>query len=116
MSRKKPFNPFYVVLVLAGVAFGLTALGYFIMAAMATYDPVRAREAMDRESGLLAVMDRFGVKMMIVELIVLAAATFLAIGTDRFWTRLFESRQESSSARDSSSTSQLSPSIPEKET
>jgi hypothetical protein len=93
VPKKKPINPFYVVLVLAGVAFGLTALGYFVMAAMATYDPVGSREAMDREGGLLAVMDRFGVQMMIVELIVLAAATVLAIGTDRFWARLSESRQ-----------------------
>ena len=93
MPRKKPFNPFYVVLVLAGVAFGLTALGYFIMAAMATYDPVGSRQAMDREGGLLAVMNRFGVKMMIIELIVLAVATVMAIGTDRIWVRLFESRQ-----------------------
>lgn len=93
MPRKKPFNPFYVLLVLAGVAFGLTALGYFIMAAMATYDPVGSRQAMDRQGGLLAVMDNYGVKMMIVELIVLAVATVMAIGTDRIWVRLFESRQ-----------------------
>lgn len=112
MSQKKPINPFYVVLVLAGVAFGLTALSYFIMAAMATYDPVSAREAMDREGGLLAAMDRFGVQLMRLELLVLAAATFLAIGTDRFWTRLFESRR----ARATSASSQFSPSNPEDET
>lgn len=93
MPKKKPFNPFYVLLILAGVAFGLTALGYFIMAAMATYDPVGSRQAMDSEGGLLAVMDRYGVKMMIIELAVLAVATVMAIGTDRIWVRLFESRQ-----------------------
>lgn len=98
MSNKKPFNPFYFVLVLAGVSFALTALGYFIMAAMATYDPISARDAMDRDGGLLAMMDRSGTKLMFVELIVLAAATVLAIGTDRYWVRWFEVRQQRSAA------------------
>jgi len=96
VPRKKPVNPFYIVLVLSGLAFGLTALGYFIMAARATYDPVSSLEEMDRAGGLMAVMDRYGVQMMIVELIVLAVATVLAIGTDRFWVRLHESRQAAS--------------------
>lgn len=97
MAKNKFGNPFYLLLVLAGVAFGLTALGYFIMAAMATYDPVNSRDAMDRDGGLLAVMDRYGVQVMIVELVVLAAATVLAIGTDRFWMRLSESRSAAGS-------------------
>lgn len=92
MPKKKPVNPFYVVLVLAGLAFGLTALGYFIMSARATYDPIGSRAEMDQAGGLMAVMDRYGVKIMIVELIGLAVATVLAIGTDGFWTRLHESR------------------------
>lgn len=96
MPKKKPVNPFYVVLVLAGVAFGLTALGYFVMAAMATYDPIGSRESMDRDGGLLAVMDRFGVQMMVIELIILATATILAIGTDRVWARVAESRHATS--------------------
>lgn len=84
-TTEKPIDPFYVVRVRAGVAFGLTTLGYFIMAARATYDPVGSREEMDRASGLMAVMDRYGVKMMVVELIVLAEATVLAL---RVVTRL----------------------------
>lgn len=86
-SKSKGRNPFYVVLVLAGAAFGLTALGYFIMAAMATYDPTRSMQSLESQHGLLPFMDRHGKTLMIVELCVLAVATLLAIATDGWWTK-----------------------------
>ena len=86
-SKKKAKNPFYTLLVLAGSAFGLTAFAYFIMAAMATYDPARSMRSMEADRGLFPFMDRYGKTLMIVELSVLGVATFLAIVTDGFWTR-----------------------------
>ena len=86
-SKKKVKNPFYTLLVIAGSAFGLTAFAYFIMAAMATYDPARSMRSMEAEHGLFPFMDRHGKTLMIVELTVLGVATFLAIVTDGFWIR-----------------------------
>lgn len=85
-KKQKSVNPFYVLLVLAGVAFGLTALAYGASAAMWTIDPVRARQSADQGVGLVAAMDGYGVKLLVGELAVLLVATVLAIGTDRFWT------------------------------
>lgn len=87
VKTKKAFNPFYGLLVVAGVAFGITALAYGVMMTVAQNDPVRARQAIESGRGLVALMDRHGLSLLMIELAVLAAATVLAITTDGYWQR-----------------------------
>ena len=81
MPRIKPVNPFYAVLVVAGVTFALTATMYGVMA-------VRSQDARAAEpSGVMAFMAQHGLTLMMVELAVLGLLTFAAISTDDYWTR-----------------------------
>jgi hypothetical protein len=75
-------NPFYVLLLVVGVAFALTASAYGWSARL-KLDP----DTFDRNAAFIAVVDRYGMLSMIVELALLTALTFLAIGTDEFWER-----------------------------
>ena len=81
MPQPKPINPFYILLVVVGVVFAITACAYGVMTVRGL-DPHRAGEA-----GLVGLMDRHGVTILIAEISILAALTFAAIGTDEFWTR-----------------------------
>ena len=81
MPRRKPVNPFYAVLVVAGVTFALTATMYGVM----TVRGLDARAA--EQVGVIAFMEQHGLTLMIVELVVLAFLTFAAIGTDDYWMR-----------------------------
>jgi hypothetical protein len=81
-SKLQLANPFYVALMVVGVAFALTASAYGWSARL-KLDP----ETFDRNSAFIALMDRYGMLSMIVELGLLTILTFLAIGTDEFWER-----------------------------
>lgn len=84
--KKKAINPFYIVLVLVGLAFTVTATAYGVMCfrdANATLESARV----DRDHPLWKYMESHGELTMGVQLAVLAVATFLAIGTDDYWTR-----------------------------
>ena len=82
-KRKRPLaNPFYVLLMVVGVAFALTACAYGWSARL-KLDP----ETFDRNEAFIALVDRYGMIAMIVELALLTVLTFLAIGTDEFWER-----------------------------
>ncbi len=81
MPRSKPVNPFYAVLAVAGVTFALTATMYGVMT-VRDLDP-RAAE----QEGVIAFMEQHGLTLMIIELVVLAVLTFVAIGTDDYWMR-----------------------------
>jgi hypothetical protein len=78
-------NPFYVLLVLAGAVFCVTACAYGVMA----FRDVRGgAAAVDPEAGgLIAFLDRHGAALLAIEVAVLAVATVAAIWTDPFWTR-----------------------------
>lgn len=89
-QRRHIPNLFYVLVVLSGVAFSITACGYIV----ATYMALRGPAPHDRDDrsedgplsqGLLKILDEHGVELMVVELAVLAIATIGAIGTDRWW-------------------------------
>jgi hypothetical protein len=103
-------NPFYVLLVIFGIAFSLTACAYGVMAFRAVRvaefaslqepsttdgrrsspsDPTSDRPATETPAGksLLAFLDLHGAQLLGVELVLLAAATFGAIGTDGYWNR-----------------------------
>lgn len=81
-SKRQATNPFYVVLMVVGVAFALTACAYGWSARL-KLDP----ETFDRNAAFIALVDRYGMLSMIVELGLLTVLTFLAIGTDEFWER-----------------------------
>jgi hypothetical protein len=81
-SQRKAPNPFYVVLMVVGVAFVLTACAYG-WSSWLKLDP----QYFDRHAKFVEALDRYGVVAMIVELALLTVLTFLAIGTDDFWER-----------------------------
>ena len=89
MPRSKSVNPFYAVLVVAGVTFALTATMYGVM----TVRGLDARAA--EQEGVIAFMEQHGLTLMIVELVVLAILTFAAIGTDDYWMRGTEKKEGS---------------------
>ena len=106
--KKKGFNPFYVLLVIVGTAFCLTACAYGLMA-MRALRPERSHDAhavagssgaADANSAarpgphqLLAYMVRNGEKLLLIELAVLTVATFAAMGTDSYWIRRAAEKQ-----------------------
>jgi len=82
-SGKRLENPFYALLLVAGVAFCLTACAYVVMAVRQLHAgqlPTRAGD------GFHQLLDRYGAPAMIVELVVLGLATLAAIGTDGYWS------------------------------
>lgn len=85
-ERKKRVNPFYVVLVVAGVAFVVTACAYGVMAVKQLHVSYVSIEQVQADASFVSFMDEHGATVMMMELVVLGVATFAAIGTDRFWT------------------------------
>lgn len=91
-SEHKRINPFYVILVLFGVAFVVTAFAYFLMAlkdvhASGLFPATGSLEAQAAGSlGFVEWMDRYGVRLMVGELVVLAISTVAAIVTDTYWS------------------------------
>lgn len=83
MSRQKAVNPFYGVLVVAGIAFAITACAYGVM----TLREIRGFAAASGESTLMGFLRDYGGMLMTAELFVLGIATVAAIGTDDFWER-----------------------------
>ena len=83
MPAKKPFNPFYVLLIPAGIAFAVTAFAYGFMA----FQAVNAvREDAGRHAGhaLFQWLRVHGDATLIVELAVLALLTIGAIAMDQW--------------------------------
>jgi hypothetical protein len=97
VQRSEKFaNPFYGLLLAAGIAFALTALSYGVMAfrdarPAAAEGPAAAQQA---DHPLMALMRRHGDTALIVELSLLAVFTFAAIGTDDFWQRRAAERKK----------------------
>jgi hypothetical protein len=93
MRRSSKFaNPFYSLLLVAGIAFALTATAYGVMA----FREARPRptDAMDAdateitaEHPLMAWMSNHGEAALLTELGFLAVFVFGAIGTDSYWQR-----------------------------
>lgn len=84
-KAKRRVNPFYVVLVLVGTIFALTACAYGVMAVKQMHASNQLLPSTAPEEGFVAFMDQEGPKVMLIELAILALATVGAIGTDRFW-------------------------------
>lgn len=85
-TRPKRVNPFYVLLVLAGVAFCLTASAYGVMAVKQLHASQQIVPPSANDSQFMTLMDEHGVTALVVELVVLGIATAAAISTDRFWS------------------------------
>lgn len=90
-TRKQPGNPFYAVLLIVGLLFALTACSYFAMTLQgreASYGRTAAQN-----HPFVDFMDRYGFTALMIELGILAAATFGAMATDDYWTRLAKERE-----------------------
>lgn len=76
-------NPWSIPLVLAGLVFTLTASAYAVMAVRQLDADHVSREA-EPSPRLIELLDRYGARLMLAELAVLAALVAAAIGTDRW--------------------------------
>ena len=85
MSRTKPSNPFYLLLVIVGCVFAVTACAYFVMTTMAR--DATTWQAADTGGPLMSLMDQHGFTLMVIELVLLAVLTFAAIATDEYWSK-----------------------------
>lgn len=79
----KPFNPFYVLLVLVGIAFAVTACAYAVMV-VKNLEPVRRSPD---AGGLMVLMEQHGFTILMIELVLLTVTTVAAMSTDSFWSR-----------------------------
>ncbi|MCE9604461.1 MAG: hypothetical protein K8U03_06090 [Planctomycetia bacterium] len=90
MAAKKPFNPFYLLLVIAGTAFCISACAYGVLA-MRSLRPDRqvtsARTVVEPPHPLMSFLERDGEKLLLGELAFLALFSFAAMATDGYWTR-----------------------------
>lgn len=95
----KTFNPFYVLLLIVGTTFAITACAYGVMTVQMlrmgqtsiTHTETPAVDLADLaevNSGmsLLQFLDTHGFQLMMWQLGILAVATAAAIGTDEFWS------------------------------
>lgn len=84
MPAKKNFNPFYLLLIPAGVVFAVTAFAYGYMAFQAV-NAVRADAGRHAGHPLFQWLRAHGDAALLVELAVLGVLTVGAIATDRWW-------------------------------
>lgn len=90
MSRPRAiYNPFYILLAIVGVVFVFTAVAYGIMAFQMANLPVDGAPD-HRAHPLMAWMQQYGDRALLIEIAVLAVLTCAAIGTDSYWQRRAE--------------------------
>jgi len=81
-------NPFYVLLVITGLAFAITACGFGVMTFTDVHGPELLDAAQQESAGrmvkhpLFVFLDEHGTKTMLVELAILAVATIGCIAAD----------------------------------
>ncbi|HEX3872061.1 MAG TPA: hypothetical protein VHV77_16565 [Pirellulales bacterium] len=80
---KEPVNPFYVLLVTAGIVFSVTACAYAVM----TFRSIRGEDLASSSSGLMQFMQQHGGMLLMVELLVLGVTTIAAMALDGFRSR-----------------------------
>ena len=78
--RRKQANPFYVLLGIGGFLFTITACMYClsVLRGIRPSDPTMPPHALE------TLMDEYGTTLLIIEIIVLAVATFRAVAVDHF--------------------------------
>ena len=82
-SSPRAFNPFYAALLIAGVAFAVTAICYGVMA----FRELRGLVPPPEQGGLMAWMSEHGQWLLGVELAALMGLSLAAMLTDPFWER-----------------------------
>ena len=100
-KKKRPINPFYLLLLGAGTAFAVTAMAFGVMTVrglqasrQASYFSVPKSDSetdsliASQPTGFDHFMDRNGTKLMIAELVLLTVGTFGAIGYDQRLDRM----------------------------
>jgi len=93
MAGKPPaVNPFYVVLVLVGIAFTVSASAYGVWTLQGSRGPLPdysrgSSQAAGQTHPLWDLMDRHGLTILMTEIILLAVATAGAMATDQHWQR-----------------------------
>lgn len=85
-KQKKVINPFYVLLLVVGVAFVITACAYGVMA-VKMLDPVEVTEDARSSRDFVTFFDQHGMTLLLAEIGALAVLTFAAIATDDYWQR-----------------------------
>ncbi len=85
-KQTQPTNPFYVLLIVAGIAFAVTASAYGVMTLKA-FSPPQSQANSAAGQQLLTFLDEHGMLLLVVELIVLGIATFGAMATDSYWQK-----------------------------
>ena len=90
---RKSANPFYALLILAGIAFVVTAAAYCVMA-YREREAAKAVEPAAPEHPLMSWMKQNGEMALVAELAVLGVGTIGAIGTDDFWQRRAKAEKE----------------------
>jgi hypothetical protein len=93
MQSPQVVNPFYRALLAVGVVFAISACAYGVMTVRGL-DPRLADE-----QGLMGLMNQHGLTILVVELVLLGLLTVAAIGTDDFWTRRAEFREQGAESR-----------------
>jgi hypothetical protein len=90
--QKQSVNPFYPLLVIAGIAFCVTACAYGVMAVRA----IHPQPNVPSESGfqLMSFLNRNGPALLVAELMILAVSSVLAISTDRYWAKRKKERDD----------------------
>jgi hypothetical protein len=86
LSTKKYTNPFYILLLLAGIAFGVSSCAYGVMT-VTMLDREEGYKVRESKEGLIYWMDQYGFQLLMTELVILGVATFSAIGTDDYWRK-----------------------------
>lgn len=89
---KEPSNPFFVLLLMVGLLFFVTATAYFVMTLRADRFGRGAQQGQPGNA-LMQFMDEHGGQLLTGELLVLGAFTFGAMATDGYWSRRCANRQ-----------------------
>ena len=99
MRSRKFANPFYGLLLVAGLAFALTATTYGVMAFRERETMPTASQTSAGEHPLMAWMNDYGDATLMIELGALAVFTFGAIATDDYWQRRDKTTSREQGAR-----------------
>ncbi len=93
MARREPINPFYVVLLVVGVLFFVTAAAYSVMT-LRSDRLGRDAQTVAVSSGLMQFLDKHGGTLLGAELLLLGICTAAAMASDDYWTRRHAPRSE----------------------
>ena len=86
-ATRQPANPFYVILVVVGILFLVTASAYGVMTVKQLHGQLDQDQPAAGER-FLRLLDQYGGALLLGELAVLGLVTVAAIGTDEYWSRL----------------------------